>query len=283
MSQANADTQKAFVRQKLYLSMIAASHDIARAVLPVFFSSPQKRMKHLGSCVLVVIRGVPALLTAAHIIDDASKGTLWLGAGSNLIRIDGEGLITPKINGSRDQDRFDFAVLPLSAEALPLLSTARFIAENEMLAPGQEQSGPAAMAFGFPHSKNRWADHAHRRVRTKRYCYGATLIRDEKFANKLGVSGDDHFFMKYEKKSRDPLGTIVSAVSPVGMSGGGLFDLGNLVSGKHFKLVGVIIEVYKSDSRMVFTRMDRVLGAIAQKPHLLVQPNSETTPQSEPC
>jgi hypothetical protein len=96
--------------------------------------------------------------------------------------------------------------------------------------------------------------------------FGSVASRDEHLAKKWKISGDDHFFVKYDKRCRDPQGLIVKSVIPTGMSGGALFDLG-LVTALNIgsssmpepKLSGVLIEHKKDRKRLVAVKIGLVL------------------------
>ena len=69
----------------------------------------------------------------------------------------------------------------------------------------------------------------------------------------------------FGKKSRDEQGSIVDSIELRGISGGPLFDLGNVIlEGKGQKplLSGLVIEHYKQDQVIVAVRIDLVRSTI---------------------
>ena len=126
------------------------------------------------------------------------------------------------------------------------------------------------MALGYPNSRNKKLDHAKRQARSRRATYAASALRDDKFAESLGITGADHLFVKYEKRSQDASGAIVKSFSPVGMSGGALIDLGKVSSpsnlsssiGLEFRLAALLIEIHLTRNRMVAVKIGTVLSAL---------------------
>ena len=65
-------------------------------------------------------------------------------------------------------------------------------------------------------------------------------------------------------------GVVMNSLSPVGMSGGGLLDLGRLYDPAYlgdapkanFRLAGILIEIHQSDRRMVAVKLETVLSAL---------------------
>jgi hypothetical protein len=93
---------------------------------------------------------------------------------------------------------------------------------NAKTCPSQQHQ----LALGYPVSKNRKIDHARRTIHPRRLAYACNVLPDNALANKLGVDGNDHLFAKYEKRSQDFSGVVFNSVSPTGLSGGALIDLG---------------------------------------------------------
>lgn len=88
--------------------------------------------------------------------------------------------------------------------------------------------GHVYTALGFPNSESNDTDTIAMVVKPSLWSYSATTLTDTSaLIQKLG-GGDDHLFIKFDVVSRTESGQVVSSLDPVGMSGGALFDLGNL-------------------------------------------------------
>ena len=89
----------------------------------------------------------------------------------------------------------------------------------------------------------------------------------------LGNQGEDHLLISFdEEHSFDANGKMIDSIRPVGMSGGALFDLGNVAdpssleeqATSHIRLVGVMTK-HKADHKiMMATHTSAVLYAYTQ-------------------
>jgi hypothetical protein len=166
-------------------------------------------------------------------------------------------------------DRFDFAVLTITPELAGQLGETRYIQESEFRTP-DPALGRAYMALGYPNVRNKNIDHAKRTIKQTKLSFGSTVIEDATLARKLKVSGDDHYFIKYDKLNRDPVTRATTqAIEPTGMSGGGLFDLGiiNLASltklPQPANLAGILIEYHPDKNRrMVAVKIGAMIETI---------------------
>lgn len=260
---------KEIVSEKYAEAMEAAVQGIGRAVRPVYIALNDGRADHIGSCVLVEIRDQRLLITAAHVIDEVKHGHLYIPAAGVTTRLEGSGAITTPPDGIRRKDKFDFAVLKIPPALAAQLGNTRFIREREFVAP-TPAIGRAYMALGYPNVSNKKIDHANRKIKPSKLSFGSTVVQDEALAKKLKVSGDDHYFVKYDKRQRDPVTrSVLMAIEPKGMSGGGLFDLGqfnmaSLISPpRPAGLAGILIEYHAHHNRrMVAIKIDALKETI---------------------
>jgi hypothetical protein len=124
------------------------------------------------------------------------------------------------------------------------------------------------MAFGFPHSQNKTIDHRERKVVSRRFTYGGTLVsRDETKDDHLTANENHLLRIKYAKQSRTVEGEVVNSIGPKGISGGALFDLGRITAVAIGpvdppKLVGILIEQRRKDKELVATDISTVLSVL---------------------
>lgn len=86
---------------------------------------------------------------------------------------------------------------------------------------------------------------------------------EDKYAQ-FGKAPDIHIALKYQKKSRNENGSIVQPPHPRGISGGGLWQVPNVLHLDDVRLDGIAFE-YRSTGRLVFaTRIDHVLAFVRQ-------------------
>jgi hypothetical protein len=253
-------TVQEFVREGLHALMTAATKDIAQAVRPIYFATNSGQAEHLGSSVLFRWKSHHLILTAAHVIDANKVTSLYIPVQGTIRKLEGTGLATVAPKGIRDLDHVDFCVIDISASLAADLGDIRYVQEHELrmqITP----KGRAFMAFGFPNSQNKTIDHNRRKIITRKFSYGGTLMGNQ--ANERQQSREDHLLrMKYDKRSRTMEGDVVNSIEPKGISGGGLFDLGNLFDPEPPKLVGVLIERRRKEKVIVATDIATVISVL---------------------
>ena len=91
-----------------------------------------------------------------------------------------------------------------------------------------------------------------------------------KLAKKLGVTGEDHLFLRYNKYSLDTSGRKMDSINPEGFSGGALLDLGDFSSptilirtpGASARLSGMLIERHRHHNAIVAVKIGLIVQAI---------------------
>lgn len=89
-------------------------------------------------------------------------------------------------------------------------------------------------------------------------------------AAKLGVTGAEHLFLRYEKYSYNTMGQRVNSISPVGFSGGALLDLGDFTSPTALaseppstaRLSGMLVEYHRHHHALVAVKIGPIIEAI---------------------
>jgi hypothetical protein len=255
-----------FSIERLHQLMSAASRDIARAVLPIYFATERGRPEHLGSCVLVKWKSRCLILTAAHVIDGNKVTSLYIPIQGKLQKLEGSGVATTAPGGIRDRDRFDFCVIDLPEQLADALGNVRYIQEHE-LAMQVHASGRAYMAFGFPNSKNK-PDHGKRTVQPRRFSYGGPLFLSSEAADPQTSPVESHLLrMKYDRRSRTVEGEVVNSIEPRGISGGGLFDMGTILPAPEphpCRLAGILIERRRKEKVIVATEIATIMSVLAE-------------------
>lgn len=228
--------------------------------------------EHIGSCVLLNIMERKCVVTAAHIIDDLEFTSLHVGGGlhTELVQVVGNVHATPKPQGGRRKDAYDFAIWPISEDVASALGSVQFIGEESICANRATIEGRVYLALGYPVSKNKNLNIDQASISPRPYSYTTTAKEDGTLAAKLGVSGTDHFFLTREKRSRDAQGQIVNSIAPVGISGGALVDLGQLARPENLSpsapctgyLAGILIEHRSERAALVAVKIQLILERI---------------------
>jgi hypothetical protein len=258
------------VREQIDNGSTNAGKKYRDSIRPIYGSEDNGRPVHIGTCVLVEIRGCRYLITAAHVIDESQYTTLYLGA-DRLVQIEGEFLCTTKPNNDRNQDHYDFGWQKLSQAYLERLKKVRFIEEADISRNIEATEGKAYVAMGFPNSKNKKVNIAKKSITPKFAKYTATGKSKPELFKKLDITGQDHITIDHDKKySRNPDGSITNSIRPRGMSGGALIDIGRLVTIDELRktevhpgfLAGILIEKHDEFNSMLSVKIDVVIEDI---------------------
>lgn len=239
----------------------------------------QRLPEHIGSCVLLNIGGYKCVVTAAHVADNRESTALYMAGGlyTELVQIVGDVHATPKPQGNRNKDPYDFAIWHLTDDVAATLGNAQYITEESICANRAKIDGRVYLALGYPVSKNKRLNMAQSSIPPAPYSYTTNAKEDDVLAATLGVTGNDHFFLAREKRSRDAQGQIVDSVKPVGLSGGALIDLGQLGRPENLSplspctgyLAGILIENRSQRKALVAVKIQLILEHISVQRALL--------------
>lgn len=251
-----------------------------RWVRPVYgvITNHAERVEHYGTCILLQVSGRRLLVTAAHIHAHLRERSLFVGGGPRLVRMLPEGAwktTRPPNSPKECDDPHDFAwwELPDSVATEFVANAAEFLDSSQVARERINTDGRVYTAIGYPLSRNKKkkaVDHKKRIIINKRYIYNAEALRPP---SKHGLQADRHLCLKYGKFSGDEMGNRVSYLSPVGLSGGAVLDLGDFSSPAAFsphgnhqaKLAGVLTFWLQQENVIVATRIGPILRVIRRK------------------
>lgn len=240
------------------------------AVRPVYGVTRNGLPDQLGSSVLFEIDGVHSIITAAHVIDENKTTTLYVGGNDSLIPLIADFDATKAPGDDRDRDHHDFAVATLPDAMLVEMNRLKFITENEIVPREFRGERTYLTALGYPNTKNKAPRPGDATVRAELFLYSEFDRPSAALAQKLGISGEDHLFIRHGKHSRDEAGRKSSSVSPRGLSGGAIVHSADFASREvllgHIapipRLAGITIELYRSYQTLLGTRIHAVLDAV---------------------
>ncbi|MGH8108600.1 MAG: hypothetical protein ACREO1_07775 [Arenimonas sp.] len=225
----------------------------------------------IGSCFFLRVAGQAFLVTAAHVIDQNKYTSLLVGDINSLITIEGDFNITVAPDSNRNKDLYDFAFWKMSEPMLKKVTSLQCIEEDQVSHNRGRLDGRQFLAMGYPHSQNSEINTSELKVKAAAWTYQGIHVENAALAEKLGISGTDHFFIKFEKLSGNYHGAIYESTNPTGISGGVLLDL-CLPDPAHLSenspciglLAGIGIEHHADFDAMVFVRIELVIEKIRQ-------------------
>jgi hypothetical protein len=231
------------------------------------------RPGHIGSCVLLDIDGTPIVSTAAHLIDEVKHTELFIAGtvGTKLVRIVGGRIkTTPDRGGVRRQfDHFDCAFWRPTDYAVQALGAVEFIKAPRISHNRSAVEGRLYTAIGYPISRNKnRVDHLSGQLSTGISMYTTGVETMPKLATALGVSGNEHYFMRFGKHAFAADGEHMNTFGPGGLSGGALLDLGDFSSPEIYApgarrqplLSGMLIEHSKPHRALVAVKIGPIVN-----------------------
>jgi hypothetical protein len=254
---------------------LQAERDFRASVRPVYGNSAaEPRPEHIGSCLLLSVDGVPIVATAAHILDQIDERALYIAGlpGTSPVPIfGGARTATPKPDRNRNSDHFDTAIWQPPPHSVNALGPVDFLDASRISDNREPSAGRLYTAIGYPVSRNKKAvNHATRSISTHMSMYTADVEEMPELAYKLGVTGSDHLFLRFETQAFTGDGERVNTFGPRGLSGGALLDLGEFDSPESYArdpkrsalLAGMVIEYYKKHRALMAVRIGPIVNGI---------------------
>ncbi len=262
------------VREKMNKCVEVGTEQFISSIRAIYGSTERDNPIQIGTCILLQVKQRKYLLTAAHIIDNNQNSSLYVGGGDKLVLIEGEFLCTSKPESERKYDHYDFAYLELSKDLLELIGNVNFISKDKFAIHKVSTKGRLYLALGYPNSKNKMINAVDKSVKPQYSPYASTVQSSPELCQKLGLSGKEHLFINYDpKQSRNADGSIFNAMSPIGMSGGALIDMGCISKPEHYAsgilfeggLAGMLIEIHKEYKVMSAVRINFIIEQIERQ------------------
>lgn len=206
-------------REALNKANAAVSRRALTSVRPIYRNLGH-RPDHLGTVTFVEVDGRDFILTAAHVVDNHTEHTLYIGHRRlQDLTLTFHTTVAP--NGDRLKDHWDFSfaeadpawresgIVPLDISDLPVL-------ENGLL----------LTAVGYPNSSNRKIDHKAAKITpTQRRYSSQRLPPDHPLYQRASIAHESHVAISHNSKHAMMDGQKVRAFAPRGMSGGVFFGL----------------------------------------------------------
>lgn len=245
----------------------AAVDRYAKAVSPIYAATISGTPLHIGSSFALKLQGRLHLLTAAHVLDNNEKSTLYIACGGKLRVLEGEFEGTEKVKGKRCDDHYDFAWCDISDTDLSSHLIAHYVEGDEISGQPLGDSRRFQTVLGFPVSKNKKYNASRSSVSTQCMNYSALSCVAPKSCDGGVLSTGTHIFIQYDhKRSKDESGIPINAIAPKGLSGGLVVDTGFIGSIECYRPdfepiirpSGLLIENRKRNGVLVATRLDLI-------------------------
>lgn len=224
----------------------------------------------VGTCMFLKVGGEHFMITAAHVMDNNSVSTLYLGAGNSLLPINGYFWATAAPDGDRKRDKLDFAFWRLTPDVVENIPDVAFIDELDLSQNRGTMGGRQFLAMGYPVSRNKKISAKDRRALAKAWTYQASHFDpDDDSLLRMGFSRTQHLFLEYNGRTGNYEGAVDNAINPLGASGGALLDLGlpSLADLPRYapcvgRLAGLFIERNKHAKVLAFLKIGVIVEQI---------------------
>jgi hypothetical protein len=268
------ELEKALLRER----SAQATRDFRSSVRPIYAqrkSGANPMLAHAGSCILLKVDGHSILSTAAHILDARTASVpLFVGGpvGTHPVPIEGGVLRTTTApQGNRHVDHLDCGFWKMPEEAVRALGAVEFLDASRISHNRARADRRYYMVMGYPLSRNKRAiNHQARTIGNRLSRYSGSVVEIPELAAKLGVSGAEHLFLRFEKHAQAEDDSRTNAYDPTGFSGGPLLDLGEFTSEHAYTsdrthraaLSGMLIEHHREHRAMVAVKIGSIVAGI---------------------
>lgn len=245
-----------------------------KAVFPIFLAQgDDDSSQQIGSGVLLAIGDEVFALTAAHVTDASTKGTLLMPASDAITAIVGHFSHNPSLgNSMRATDKIDMAYFrldkELSSRLHPLLRPANV---DELQLTDNLETGDFCTFAGFPWRKTKALPNAQESNLTS--FTGHTLSANE--YDTLGYDRAMHVVVRVRRKKTfsHRYQSRQTAPDPAGISGGGVFSwprgLRERIDSPSLKLAAIAHSFHPKNHCLAATRIILYVQAILRNnPHL---------------
>ncbi len=234
------------VRSLIKQRALAAASRVRRVLRPLVVRVRGK-FRLVGSSVVVQVDQDTFLFTAAHVLDEGAHTPLFIGDTSGLVGLDGEQTTTKMpSSGKREDDKIDVGLVKLSASAREQLTDIAVLAVSDMDANETTVHRTPLrthyLVMGFPASQAN-PSRSGNLVATKTFIYTATPTARDIY-KKLSFAEETHVIVDFDKNRTMNMEGQHVAPDPNGVSGGGIWTLGESfdIAAQHLKLIGIGIE-----------------------------------------
>lgn len=259
-----SSNHKAQINDKIKILNLASdivANKYSKYLIPIYGAKDNGRPYHIGTSILLSFIDRNFLVTADHIIKETKYTRIYAGINGKLNDI------TSMIYISSNDDSYDFAFSEINGTRYADIFTD-FINEGDIILDIPNDEKILFIGLGYPNSQNHGYLPDEYHVRSNLASYSLMRNNNDRIISKLPAGVKHHIPLNYRKFSLDENGKKTKTIKPKGMSGGAVFDLGD-ISDLSFdknspKLTGMIIELkeFKGDNAIVAVRIGQILYTI---------------------
>jgi hypothetical protein len=212
------------VEARLRENLQKAERRVQNAVCPIYGINDRNQPQLLGSSILLRLRTRAVLVTAAHVLDENKRTTLYFGGAEQLIQLVGPSYRVRPTLPDRQEDTFDFGFIDISETEPNQWSRYRFVTPND-LDVDDVPVAPTLYAFvGYPETRNRLL--MGRKFQLSTTAFVLLPSASERYSP-LGLNPLTHFVGEFDRQEQvDSKKGVLTGPDPKGISGGGVWRMG---------------------------------------------------------
>ena len=243
-----------------------AERRVQGAVCPIYGIDERDRPQLIGSSVPFRLGTRSFLLTAAHVLDENRRTSLYVGGLNDLVPLAGSSHRTGTPIAGRRGDTFDFGFVDISETPPEQWLRYQFVTPDYLDVDDVPAADVLYAFVGYPETRNK-------RLKGQKFQLSPMAIvlmpTPLKRYDSLGLNPTAQFAGEFSRnKQLDSEKRIVVGPEPNGISGGGVWRLGTpreFATGTNAeRLVGLGIEYRASHSVLVGVRISLVVAALAE-------------------
>jgi hypothetical protein len=194
------------------------------------------------------------LISAAHVLDSAMEGQLYIGTPTGFVEVHGEGIATKAPDGDREKDHVDIGLTCISDQTAAFLQTTyRFLPMSWVQTDDVRSPRARYRVHGYPWRKVKKEGQVHC---PEMFTFQLVSIPGDRYGD-LGLSPVTHLALELQRsKILNSEGREIIAPRPKGMSGSPVWKVVNVPGvGQKSMLVGVLIEFREWKKALVVTNI----------------------------
>ena len=245
---------------------VIESMEIRQTIVPILGESEKGEPCPVGSGVLISIEGRNWIVTAAHVLDEAEFGNLYLGGERDLLILEGDFFKSSLPPTGRKDDRIDLGYVCVDSVSDGLSKNFCFLPEFHTETTHQTEEGRNYLFTGYPH-KGVKLKKPERKVAPLLHSFeskGIELLR----YGAMGLDPRAHIAIGFNaKRAKNRDGKIETPKDQRGTSGGGVWIAGSGSVGTADvvpRLVGLVIEHRRSEKALVATKIGPLISKIRE-------------------
>ncbi len=252
-------------KKRLRENLRQAEHRVQNAVCPIYGINDRDKPQLVGSSILLRLPTRALLVTAAHVLDENKRTTLYVGGAEQLVQLVGPSYrVLPPASG-RQGDTLDFGFIDISDTAPDQWIRYRFVTPNDLDVDDVPVAHTLYGFVGYPETRNRPL--LGRKFQLSSTAFVLVPSALEPYTA-LGLNPLTHFVGEFDQQKQfDAKKGIVTGPDPHGISGGGVWRMGQpseFANGTNAeRLIGIGIEYRKSKNVLIGVRLALAVSAIA--------------------